>query len=281
MATEGTTQRAVNQTKDGRRAVQRRIVRAADLNSPRIISDCDFCTICALCNIPLAQQSMVREFLGEVVTAFGGAIANRSAEPTRQDDRRAMERAIKGIRRAKYWLRRNTGSAGARGLHVAGRNIAPALSAAWMRARFPHESDTPAPLYWPPDDRSDGRQHARLPARPADVDELSLDQRIDFMQQHAREGLLALLHAIAAALEDGRRAIVRLPDGRKPLTYRTYLLAALAELWHRLGRRPTAGARSKFGAFCEAVCEAIGWPTEGVNAAVPRAIKDWRRLYPP
>jgi arylsulfatase A-like enzyme len=38
-------------------------------------------------------------------------------------------------------------------------------------------------------------------------------------------------------------------------------------VWHRLGRQPTGGITSQFGAFCEAVFDAIAWPTEGVNAA--------------
>ena len=88
-----------------------------------------------------------------------------------------------------------------------------------------------------------------------------------------------LLADVITALEDGHRLIVRLPDGRKPLTHRAYMLAALAQLWHRLGRRPTSGANSRFGVFCEAVFEAIGWPTEGVNSALPSAIKLSRRLY--
>jgi len=63
-----------------------------------------------------------------------------------------------------------------------------------------------------------------------------------------------------------------------PLDHRAYFLAALAELWHRFGGRPTSGLKSKFGAFCEAVFEAIGWPTEGVSSALPDAIKLWRGL---
>jgi hypothetical protein len=90
-----------------------------------------------------------------------------------------------------------------------------------------------------------------------------------------------LLSDIIGALEEARRAIVRLPTGRKPLEDRKYMMAALAEAWHRLGRKPSTGIRSRFGSFCEAVFDAIGWPTEGVNAALPDAIKIWRTLYHP
>jgi hypothetical protein len=57
------------------------------------------------------------------------------------------------------------------------------------------------------------------------------------------------------------------------------MLAALAEFWHRLGRRHTSGMKSKFGDFCEAVFDAIGWPTEGVNAALAEAKNLWRTRY--
>jgi hypothetical protein len=80
-------------------------------------------------------------------------------------------------------------------------------------------------------------------------------------------------------LDDARRHIVELPKGRKPLEYRNYLMAALAELWCRLGRQPTSGARSQFGEFCECVFVALGWPTEGVNAALSDAIAAWRDHY--
>jgi hypothetical protein len=109
--------------------------------------------------------------------------------------------------------------------------------------------------------------------------ELPLADRIAFMERRSGAAIAALLDDIAAALDDGRRAIVQLPDGRRPLQRRAYLLAALAELWRRLGRRPTTGDTSKFGDFAEAVIEAIGWPTEGVNAALPEAIALSRRLY--
>ena len=90
--------------------------------------------------------------------------------------------------------------------------------------------------------------------------------------------IVAVLAELARGLDDARRRIVELPDGRKPLELREYLMAALAQLWHQLGKTPTAGMRSKFGQFCENVFDAVGWPTDGVNAALSDAIATWRRL---
>ena len=138
-------------------------------------------------------------------------------------------------------------------------------------------------LYGPLDDIPwlEGYIPSRPPIRErapqAYVDELQ--RRVQFMEQHGGEAIVELLRDLNGALENGRRSIIRLPSGRKPLTHRSYLLAALAELWHRLDRRPTTGVRSRFGEFCEAVFVAIGWSTEGVNSALPDAINLWRSRY--
>ena len=258
--------------------MRRKIVRAADLKPPRKISDEDLDAICRTSAVAMNHHAMLRDFLDEVAATFGEAIAVEMKAPNREADRLAINRLIRDIRTAKQRLKRTAGPAGRVGLRVAGRRIAPIVAASWMRDRFPGDGATPDPYYWPPDDRAIRRQ-SRLPSRPTDVDELSLGARIGFMEQRAGAAIAVLLGDIADALEAGRRAIVQLPDGRKPLEHRKYLLAALAELWHRLGRRPTSGRNSKFGAFSEAVIEAIGWPTEGVNSALPEAKALWRKLY--
>jgi hypothetical protein len=114
---------------------------------------------------------------------------------------------------------------------------------------------------------------------PLNVEDLSLDDRIFFVTNQGRKVVTAILAEIARALDDSRQRIVELPDGRKPLESRNYLMAALAQLWHQLGKKPTPGRRSNFGQFCEDVFAAIGWPANGVNAALPDAIEAWRRLY--
>jgi len=219
-----------------------------------------------------------RDFLDDAVARFSEVMARERTLPTRQDDRRAIESAIKDIHRAKYRLHRHTGPAGRAGLRVVGRQMAPALSVTWMRQQFPTDRAAPDVIYWPPNNRG-GREPARIPDRPIDMDVLTLGQRIGLMERRGGEAIAALLDDIADALESGRRRIAQLPDGRMPLEHRAYFLAALAELWHRLDRRPTTGRRSHYGAFCEAVCQAIGWPTEGVNAALHDAIKLWRLRY--
>jgi hypothetical protein len=114
---------------------------------------------------------------------------------------------------------------------------------------------------------------------PIDVEDLSLDDRIYMTTNRGGDVISAILAELAQGLDNARQRIVELPDGRKPLEIRRYLMAALAQLWHQLGRKPTPGRRSKFGQFCEDVLAGIGWPTDGVNAALPGAIATWRQLY--
>jgi hypothetical protein len=258
--------------------MSRTVVRTADLSPPHKIDDADFEAICRTFEIVEGQRRKAREFLDEIVTVFADAIAKQRALPGRKDDRLAIQRAAREIRRAGDWLNRAKGPAARAGLRATGGRIGPLVSASWLRWRFPDDPDTPAVHYWPQGDVS-GRSPAKVPANAVDVDDLSLDQRIFFARRRGRELILAILAETAEALDVARRRIVEAPDGRKPLEFRTYLMAALAELWRHLGNRPTSSMRSKFGAFCESVFEAIGWPTEGVNAALPDAIATSRELY--
>jgi hypothetical protein len=114
---------------------------------------------------------------------------------------------------------------------------------------------------------------------PKDVEDLSLEDRIIFVNNWSQLVIEAMLGELSQVLDDAHRRIAELPDGRIPLEARRYLIASLADLWHQLGRRPTPGRRSKFGQFCEDVFAGFGLPTEGVNAALSDGISTWRREY--
>jgi hypothetical protein len=110
-----------------------------------------------------------------------------------------------------------------------------------------------------------------------DADNVTVGHRVEFMEQHSGAAFVAVLRDLNEALLRGRAAILDVP-GRKKLKHRDYMLAALAELWHRLGRTPASGD-SSFAAFCEVVLASIGWPTSGTKSALPSAIKLWRLRY--
>jgi hypothetical protein len=256
----------------------RRVVRATDLKPPRAIASENFDLIFRTFKIPREQQDGVRDFLADAVAVFREVITDERALPTRKADRLAVTGAIDNLGRAAHQLKRVKGPAGRRALHLSGRQIARVVSDAWLQSRFPNDFEAPSEVY-PPANYNPSR------LRPRDLDWLdeaenqSIANRVDFMGRRGATTILKLLSDVFTALDAGRRLIVQLPDGRKPLRHRKYMLAALAQLWSNLGRRPTSGANSHFGAFCEVVFEAIGWPTEGVNSALPSAILLWRRLY--
>jgi hypothetical protein len=257
--------------------MRQRPVRLVDLKPPRRIDNDTFDAICRTCEVPDTGRAALRDLLQDAVAGFASHITSQQRLPTRTAYRLAIERAIENLRYAERGLRK-LGPIGRRGLNTGGRHIASAISALWMRRRFPGERAIPDTIYWPEGD-SGFRATARVPSRPTDLEELFLDQRIRFMEWRGADAIPELLGDFIASLTHARNAIVQLPGGRKPLDIRRFMLAALAESWHRLGRRPTTGINSKFGAYREAVFDAIGWPTEGVNAALMEAIVLWRERY--
>jgi hypothetical protein len=252
----------------------RSVVRAAALPPPHAIDDESFRNICRDFRISESHGQEVREFLDECAACFAQVIKKQRSLPTRRNDRLNIEQAARDIRNAARHLNLATGPAAALGLRAAGERIGPLVSAPWLRSHF--SNDPAAPVTRFQDDSTAG---SRVPVRPIDVEELSLNDRIYFATHQSRNVIAAILAEIAQALEESRRRIVELPDGRKPLEVRRYLMAALAQLWHQLGRKPTPGGRSKFGQFCEDVFAGFGWPNGGVNAALSDAIATWHRLY--
>jgi hypothetical protein len=161
---------------------------------------------------------------------------------------------------------------------LAGRQIAPAVSNDWLQRHFPNDFEAPSETR-PPADYNPLRPSLRDAEWLDEAEKRLLDYGVDLMGRLGGAAIAKLIAEEITVLEEGRRLIVHLPDGRKPLIHRAYMLAALAQVWRSLGRRPASGANSRFGVFCEAVFEAIGWPTEGVNSALPSAITLSRRLY--
>lgn len=252
----------------------RSVVRAAALPLPRRIDNQSFANICHDFGISEDRRQEVREFLDECVTAFAKVISTQRGLPTRRDDRLNITPAAREIRNAARLLNLARGPAARSGLPVAGRRIGPLVAAPWLRWRFPNDPLVPDTRYW-----DDSSARLLVSGLPVDVEDLSLDDRISFATRRSRDLITTILAELAQALDDSCRRIIDLPDGRKPLEMRTYLMAALAQLWQRLNKKPTPGRRSEFGQFCENVFSALGWPTDGVNAALPGAIAKWRELY--
>jgi hypothetical protein len=104
--------------------------------------------------------------------------------------------------------------------------------------------------------------------RPAsDLCADTLQQRRAQRSGKIESGVAEALRAIK--LQRGARG------GRKPLIFRHYLIVNLAKIWTGLERPASAGPKSDFVTFCVTVANLIGWPIEGLDSAIPDALKDF------
>jgi hypothetical protein len=98
---------------------------------------------------------------------------------------------------------------------------------------------------------------------------------------------------IIAALDEIYESLIRSNEqtkgrgGRKPTYTRHYFLVNLALIWKRIGRSwsresvplEIAGERAHFSgldfnSFCDTIFSHIGWPVQGLDDAIKRAIKE-------
>jgi hypothetical protein len=242
------------------------VVRAADLPPPRRASDEDFDAICATFKIDRSERGGLRRRLDEIADEFAANIRGERLRPDPQADFARLHRILKAIRKARLELAAPMGGAAERGLRTAAPSLQSMVTAGWFLAQLPREDEMPRIM----SETSDTQHEAEREMRP---------RIIGFARERPVDFLSAILADVEMTLLVGARLVVLLPGargGRKPLTQRKYLLANLATCWDAVGRQPTSGPNSQFTAFCEAVFEAIGWPTTGVEAAVPDALSVWR-----
>jgi hypothetical protein len=249
-----------------------------------MVSDEVFDFICVTADIPSAKRTWLRENLDGLVAVFADEIRANRLQPTQQADTDHIKKAWKSVTRARAEIARATGPAARLAFRASGRRIGSLVAASWLRRRFPDDRLTPNPYYWPRDDNDHGPSPFGM-RTPVEADDISLAERIFFAERRTMPVMVAILDDIGAALKSAQTRIVAPPPekqgsgGRKPLITRRYGLVNLAEFWCELGRRPTTGRTSKYGAFCEMVFDGIGWPTTGVNAALADAITTWRKLH--
>jgi hypothetical protein len=240
------------------------VVRASELPPPRRVSDEDFDAICATSKIGRDEREHVRRHLDQIADEFAAKIRGERMRPDRQADRDRLRRIHKALQKARAELEYPMGDAAEFGLQSGAPLLALMITEHWFRVRLSGVKPTLEEILKDP---SEVRREMRL----------RLD---DFASQRPADLISAVLEEVEAVLMTARTFLpVLLPrsrGGRQPLTQRKYLIANLAICWNGLGRRPTSGPNSQFTAFCEAVFEPIGWPTDGVEAAVPDALAVWR-----
>jgi hypothetical protein len=249
------------------------------LKPPRKISPADFEGICDGFGIQQSNRTLLRQQLDELVEVFRRAMEAGKLAPDRIADTDKVRKALKHVRSARR-LAERIGPVGVHAFRRATHKISPMVNSDWLRTKFPNDPNTPEDLeIWPP-----GRQF-RHPAlwqdlltRLADRD---AEQRWNFVYGRTAGTMAAILGDIEDSLEAVSRALALLPGargGRQRLTFRRDLLVNLAEFWSLQGGKVLTTQSSDFGSFCDAVCEAIGWPVEGLSSAIPDAVRLWRNL---
>jgi hypothetical protein len=242
------------------------VVRARDLKSPRKISPADFEEICEAFGI--SNRTLLRQQLDELVEVFRHAMEAEKLAPDRIADTDKVRKALKYVRSARR-LAERIGPVGVREFRHATPKISPMVNSDWLRTKFPDDPNTPEDLdIWTP-----GRQF-RHPDRDA-------EQRWNFVYGRTAGTMTAILRDIEDSLEAVSRALALLPGargGRQRLTFRRDLLVNLAEFWSLQGCTVRTTENSTFVGFCDAVCDAIGWPLEGLSSAIPAAVSVWRNL---
>jgi hypothetical protein len=254
---------------------ERNVLRNTDFPVPKQITDSVFDELCRTHRISSAHLSDTKRRLDELVGTFGEWMTGDQRQPSRTSDRKRLKDALLYTKNAAARIER-LGPSGRHAIRTISDLVAPMLAAQWLNEKFSDDDYTPQRSRLP---SANGRTPLRGPVYF--IEEKSLGPRFEFVQRRAIKTTVAVLKEIKKGLETALRLLDRQPGskgGRKPLTYRHYLVISLAEIWTTLGRQVSTSATSDFTAFCEGVAASIGWPTEGMSAAIPDAVKHWRNL---
>jgi hypothetical protein len=241
------------------------VVTSDDFKPPRRVSQDDLDAIRVTFKIDRDKIGALRRRLDEIVDAFAVSIRDERLRPDRQGDRDRLSRTRTAIKKARAALPSRTGDTAKHPLEMAGAIIlGPVVSVDWLAEKFP---DFQTLLRATMDMKTGGINLADIQRRRRACDEFASRQTVPLVS--------ALLEEIERSLTMAIRLFPLMPGGkggRKALIQRKYMIANLAKGWRDLGRIPRSGPNSQFTAFCEAVFEAIGWPTEGAVAAIPDAL---------
>ena len=253
-------------------------LRAEDFNIPKMISDEDFDLLCKNSHIDPSLNTKRR--LDDLVTAFIDLMSNERPRSF-ASDRKRLSDARSYIKKATAVISK-LGPLGGTALTSISPFIAPMLAAHWMNERFPGDDYAPQKSWVPPEDaRLRPPTHQPSRARMYFIEEESLNARVEFVYRRPAQSVSAALDEIERGFVATLRALDLQPGargGQKPLAYRHYLIINLAEIWHDMGKQVSPTENSEFITFCTGVAGLIGWPEEGMGAAIPKATKDWRNL---
>jgi hypothetical protein len=238
---------------------KRKVVRVDELTPPKMIANEDFGELCETFHIPSSYRQDVKARLDQLVTEFAVWMTTERRQPDRRSDHDRLKEALEQIDGAAATIER-LGPSGRLALKAIAPFVAPMLAAQWISESFPDDDYAPRRSPVPSEGR---RQPLRAPIRSSGyfIEEVSREARLQFVSHCAVKTAAAALKEIAAGFVKARQALERQPGargGRKPLTYRHYLIINLAEMWIDIGQQVSTGPKSNFAAFCESVAVSIG-----------------------
>jgi hypothetical protein len=266
--------------------VGRKPVTEAALKPPRKIAAEEFNELLDVYSIQGSERDKLKHLVDELIAHFQDRARQQSKNRTKAQDRRSINLAAKRILQAKNELRR-CGAEGRQLLRfAAGEHLSTTFSLHWLMTHFPGDEMLPDD----PTDRPQrgGRSPTRLPLRGRQVGTgADTFQALYYFARQKGPDI------IGAALKEIYESLVRSYEqtksrgGRKPTYTRHYFLVNLALIWKRIGRSwsgesvpmEIAGKRShfqslNFNSFCDSIFRLIGWPVQGLDDAIKRAIKD-------
>jgi len=251
---------------------KKRRLKAADFPPPKQLSHDQVLEICKTLRISDRHAAQIKDFLDDLVDHIDDWMSREGAA-NRQRDRKHIENMRKQINATQSELR-CLEIDGRLALRSAAARLADVLSGDRLRYHFPGKAPSKPTL-------GGVRRPTREPVRGrTDV----TYSNYQFIRSQAPETLQALLRDLDGVLASSLTSLASDPrarGGQQPLTYRHNVLVNLCEIWTRIGEEVVTTANSGFVSFCHFVVEAMGWRTDGLDAAIAPAVKDWRNLRNP
>jgi hypothetical protein len=255
-----------------------KVLRKIDFPVPKRITDSDFDEICGTFNVSRSHQLRLKDRLDDLVDAFAKWMSDERARarrrPTRASDGEQLERALAHVRKAGAKIEK-LGAAGQLAVRSVSVSIAPMLSAKWLSEVFSDDELAPYPSALPLHTGSRSPEHVSDREDMYFIEEVSLAARFQFVERRAKLTTKVVLTEIEKALTAALQSFELQPEalgGRESLKSRKYLIRNLAVIWEGLDKTVSGSANSEFTEFCEAFAASVGWPTEGMAAAVPKEI---------
>jgi hypothetical protein len=246
---------------------KQKVLQPADFPPPKRLSQEKLLEICEGLGISDRHAAELKDYLDDLMDWISERMSEKETA-NRQGDRAHIKKMHDQIVAAQRELN-ELGIDGRLAVRSVAGRVADILSGGWLRYHFPgHAPSTPTRSGRPPP-----REDPREPTR----DETYSNYRL--IRYRAPETLEALLRDLASALASALTSLdadPRTRGGREPLEIRNAALLNLVNIWHRVGKKPVGTRNSEFAVFCQTVFEAVGWPTTGLDSAIPDAIKHWR-----